>query len=147
MKRHVSPVPNDTRTRLAPSMSSSAGQIVPMKWFVVKFPFGPSGHIPDRVALGDARPSRSRAMCRLRKFVYEINIAPDTHKENPSPVLSYAKVSGVENGPLHSVSGQAVTIDLIQKKGIVIAKSHPVNILDYERFRPHYAEHTVKLSI
>jgi hypothetical protein len=76
-----------------------------MKWLVIKFPFGPRGHIPDRVALGNARSSRSRAMRRLRKFVLEIDIAPDTYKKNPSPVLCYAKVSGVENSPLHSVSG------------------------------------------
>ena len=40
MKRHMSPIANNARTRLPPSVPSPARQIVPMKWFVIEFAFG-----------------------------------------------------------------------------------------------------------
>src|SRR5882672_1531878 len=118
-----------------------------MKRLIVEFALRPRRHISDHVALSDVRPVCARPVCRLWKLVFEINIAADTNEENSSTILSDTKIPRVENRPPYSVTSQTITIDLIQKKTVIITKSHPVHVLDYERLRSDCAQHAIKVPI
>ena len=101
MKGYVSPVADNTRTGLSPRMPSPARQIVPMKRFVIEFALRPGRHVADYIALTDERLSCSGSVCRPRELILKVNVAPDTHEENPSSILSNAKVSRVDHVTLY----------------------------------------------
>jgi hypothetical protein len=118
-----------------------------MKWFVIELPFGPSGHVSDHIALSNKRPYRSRTVCRLWKLVGKVNIAANADEKNSSTILSDPEISGIEYRPRYSVSSQSITIDLIQKKIVIITKGHPIDVLDNERSGSYSAKDTIKLTI
>ena len=71
------PVPNNTGTLRAPGVSPFAGEIVPVKWFVVELTDRPEGHVADGVAQSEIR-AFSGAVRWFREFVFGIHIRPDT---------------------------------------------------------------------
>src|SRR6185437_16350743 len=105
MKRHMPPVTYDARTRLTPRMSSSAGQIIPMKWFIIEFTFRPCGHVSNHITLSNVQPVCVRPVSWLGKLVFEINIAAYAHEKNSSSVLSHSKVPSIQHCPGYSISG------------------------------------------
>jgi len=49
--------------------------------------------------------------------------------------LSNAIVLRIEYGPLHSVAGHPIARQLIAQQVPILAKYHPIDVFDYERFR------------
>lgn len=79
MQRHVSPVADDAGTLFAPGHASFAGQVIPVERLNVELARGPAGKPVQDIALSDEGILSSRAVGRLGKVVFEIEIRANTY--------------------------------------------------------------------
>jgi len=92
MQGNVPPVAHNAGTLFAPGHAPLTGEVVPMERLNVEVARRPAGKPVQNIALSDERIFSTRAVSRLGKVVFEIEVGANAYEEHSAPVLGNSKV-------------------------------------------------------
>jgi len=147
VQRDMSPVSDKARALFVPRVSPIPGEVVPVKFFLIKLAFRPFGHSADHIFLRHIIATSIWSVRRRWECVGSRNIGANSDQEYPPAVLGDAVVPCVQDLPDHAIPGKTKSVKLILQKLPVRAIRHPVHIFHHERLGPYQSQDAVKLTI